>query len=135
MGREFLLLCALIGGPVLVSGLVRQAADIWRVRQIRKRDGGMPAPRSRAEYLLFFPRACPVCLSRNLRRVHGWHIDQYGEREWVNTEQCARCGYSHGSRLPSPIRESEATHVAIQAPPRWFVSSEEARSIVAPDQP
>jgi hypothetical protein len=132
MGREFLLLCAFIGGPVLLSGLIGEAAAAWRVHRIRKRDGGIPAPRSDEEYLLFFPRACPTCLSRDLWRVRGWHIDGDGAKEWVETDQCARCGFVRDGRLPSPIREAHASRDAVEVPPRWFVSWEEAGKIAAP---
>ena len=79
---------------LMCLGLVaREAAAFISIARIRQRDGGIPAPRTREEYLLLFPRACPRCLSRRGQRITGWHRDRYGAAEFVDTWQCVDCAY------------------------------------------
>jgi hypothetical protein len=111
----------------------REAAAFISVVRIRQRDGGIPAPRTREEYLLLFPRACPRCLSRRGKRVTGWHRDPYGATEFVDTWQCADCAYiANGKPRLSPLRESDTTEWPVTARQRWFISKTEAKRIERP---
>ena len=117
---------------LLCLGLVaREAAAFIGVARIRRRDGGLPVPRTREEYLLMFPRACPSCLSRRGQRVTGWRRDQYGAREFVDTWQCADCGYVPDGKL-LPDRSTGVTEQPVTAGKRWFISATEARRIGCP---
>ena len=118
---------------LLCLGLVaREAAAFVRVARIRRRDGGVPAPRTKEEYLLLFPTACPSCLSRRGVRLTGWHCDEYGEKAFVNTWQCADCAYVQDGRRLSPVLEADTTERLVTAGQRWFISTQEARLIERP---
>ena len=119
---------------LMCLGLVaREAAAFISIARIRKRDGGIPAPRTREEYLLLFPRACPRCLSRRGKRVTGWHRDRYGATEFADTWQCADCAYTaDGKPLHSPTREADTTEPPVIARQRWFISPTEAERIERP---
>ncbi len=110
----------------------REAAAFVSVARLRRRDGGTPAPRTRDEYLLLFPKACPRCLSRRGRRLRGWHRDPYGAAEFVETWQCVDCGYVEGDRGVPSAHEAETTEQPVTARPRWFISSGEAEQIARP---
>ena len=69
---------AVLAAVMCFAAIIREAAAFVRVRRIRQRDGGIPVARTREEYLLLFPRACPRCLSREGKRVRGWHVDRHG---------------------------------------------------------
>ncbi len=114
-------------------GLVaREAAAFISVARIRRRDGGILAPRTREEYLLLFPQACPCCLFRRGQRVTGWHRDRYGDTEFVDTWQCADCAYVEDGQLLSCVREADTTQWPVTARPRWFISTTEAERIERP---
>jgi hypothetical protein len=119
---------------LLCLGLgAREAAAFISIVRIRQRDGGIPAPRTRDEYLLLFPRACPRCLSRRGKRVTGWHRDRYGAAEFVDTRQCADCAYvADGEQLLVAAREAETTGRPVIARQRWFISTTEAERIERP---
>ena len=111
----------------------REAAAFISIVRIRQRDGGIPAPRTREEYLLLFPRACPRCLSRRRTRITGWHRDRYGATEFVDTWQCADCAsVANGKPLLSPLRQADTTESPVTARQRWFVSRAEAERIERP---
>jgi hypothetical protein len=113
--------------------LAREAAAYISIVRIRKRDGGTPAPRTKEEYLLLFPRACPRCLSLRGKRVTGWNRDRYGAAEFVDTRQCADCAYvADGKQLLSPMREADTTERPVIARQRWFISPAEAERIKRP---
>lgn len=122
---------AVVGGMCLVF-VIGEAAAFVRVLRIRQRDGGIPVPRTREEYLLLFPRACPRCLSRRGKRVKGWHIDRHGASEFVDTWQCADCAYVEGGNLLSPMRGAETTEQSVRARQRWFIPTAEAERIERP---
>lgn len=116
-----------------VGLVVREAAAFIIIARIRKRDGGVPAPRTREEYLLLFPKACPRCMSRHGKRVTGWHRDPYGATEFVDTWQCADCAYvADDTQLPSPMREAETSERPVIAKQRWFISPTEAERVERP---
>jgi hypothetical protein len=119
---------------LLCLGLAaREVAAFISIARIRRRDGGIAAPRTREEYLLLFPRACPRCLSRRGKRVTGWHRDRYGAAEFVDTWQCADCAYVAGGRqLLSAMREADTTERPVTARQRWFISTTEAERIERP---
>jgi hypothetical protein len=111
----------------------REAAAFISIARMRQRDGGLPAPQTRKEYLLLFPKACPRCLSRRGKRVTGWHLDRYGAAEFVDTWQCAECAcVADGKQLLSPIREADTTELPVIASQRWFISTTEAERIERP---
>jgi hypothetical protein len=113
--------------------VARESLAFISIARIRKRDGGIPAPRTREEYLLLFPRACPRCLSRRGKRVRGWHRDRYGAAEFVDTWQCAECAYvADGKPSLVPMPEAETTERPVIARPRWCVSATEAARIQVP---
>ena len=113
--------------------VAREAAAFVAIARIRRRGGGIPDPRTKEEYLLLFPRACPRCLSRLGKRVTGWHRDRYGAAEFVDTWQCADCGsVADGKQLLSPVREAERSERAVIARQRWFISPTEAERIQRP---
>ena len=119
---------------LLCLGLAaREAAAFISIVRIRRRDGGIPAPRTREEYLLLFPRACPRCLSRRRTRVTGWHRDQYGATEFVDTWQCADCAHvANGKPLLSPLGEADTPESPVTARQRWFIPTTEAERIERP---
>lgn len=119
---------------LMCLGLVaREVAAFVSIARIRKRDGGIPIPRTREEYLLLFPRACPRCLSRRGKRVTGWHRDGYGAAEFVDTWRCADCVYvADGKQLLSPLREGDTAERPVIARQRWFISPTEAERIERP---
>jgi len=111
----------------------REAAAFISIARIRERDGGTPAPRTRDEYLLLFPRACPRCLSRRGKQVTGWHRDRYGAAEFVDTWQCADCAYLADGKQPLvAVPEAETTERPVIARQRWFISTAEAERIERP---
>jgi hypothetical protein len=111
----------------------REAAAFISLVRIRQRDGGIPAPRTREEYLLLFPRACPRCLSRRRTRVTGWHRDRYGATEFVDTWQCADCAYvANGKPLLSPMGEADTMKSPVTTRQRWFIPTTEAKRIERP---
>jgi len=125
----------LVGVVVVLMGLglaAREGAAFVGVTRLRRRDGGIPAPRTREEYLLLFPKACPRCLSRRGRRIRGWHRDSYGAAEFIDTWQCAECAYVEGGRLLSLMREADATGRPVTAGPRWFIPTTEAERVQRP---
>jgi hypothetical protein len=119
---------------LLCLGLAaREAAAFISVARIRQRDGGIPAPRTREEYLLLFPKACPRCLARRGKRVTGWYRDQYGAAEFVDTWQCADCAYVAGGKpLCLAVREADTTERPVMSRQRWFISTTEAKRIERP---
>jgi hypothetical protein len=119
---------------LLCLGLAaREAAAFISVARIRQRDGGVPVPRTREEYLLLFPAACPRCLARRGKRVTGWVRDQYGAAEFVDTWQCADCAYvAGGKHLLPAIREADTMERPVTARQRWFISTTEAGRIERP---
>jgi hypothetical protein len=123
---------AAVIGVMCLGFVIREAAAFVRVRRIRQRDGGIPVPRTKQEYLLLFPHACPRCLSRTGKRVRGWHIDRHGASEFVDTWQCAECAYVEGGRILSPMRETETNEQFVRARQRWFISRVEAERIERP---
>jgi hypothetical protein len=122
----------LVAGVMCLAVIVREAAAFVTVCRIRRRDGGLSAPRTRDEYLLLFPHACPRCLSRDGRRINGWHVDQHGESQFVDTWQCAECAYVEGGRLLSPMPAADITKRPVRARQRWFISTAEAERIERP---
>lgn len=120
---------AAVAAVLCLAAIIREAAAFVRVHRIRQRDGGIPAPRSREEYLLLFPRACPRCLSREGKRVRGWHIDRHGAPEFVDTWQCADCAYAEDGKLLSPMRQADVIERRVRARARWFISATEAERI------
>ena len=118
-----------VAGVMCLAVIIREASAYIRVHRIRQRDGGIPDPRSKDEYLLLFPRACPQCLSREGKRVRGWYVDPHGAPEFVDTWQCADCAYVEGGKVLSPMRHAEVTERAVRARPRWFISAAEAERI------
>ncbi len=126
---------ALVLSVMCLAVIVREAAAFVKVRRIRRRDGGLSAPRTRDEYLLLFPHACPRCLSRDGRRINGWHIDQHGDSLFVDTWQCAECAYVEGGRLLSPMPATEVTKQPARAGQRWCVAKAEAERIERPRLP
>ena len=115
-----------------LSLAVKEAAAFISVARFRQRDGGIPAPRTREEYLLLFPRACPRCLSRRGKRLTGWHRDRYGAAQFVDSWQCADCAFvAGGKQLPS-MREANTTERPVTARRRWFISTTEAERIERP---
>lgn len=120
---------AAVTGVMCLAVVIREAAAYMQVRRIRRRDNGLPVPRSKEEYLLIFPRACPRCLSRDGKRVRGWHLDRHGAREFVDTWQCAECAYADGGKLLSPVRDAELTERCVRARQRWFIPAAEAERI------
>ena len=123
---------AFVAGVMCLAVIIREAAAFVKCRRIRRRDGGLSAPRTRDEYLLLFPQACPRCLSRDGRRINGWHVDQHGESQFVDTWQCAECAYVEGGRLLSPMPAAEITKQPVRARQRWFISTAEAERIERP---
>ena len=120
---------AAVAGTMCLAVLIREAAAFMKVRRIRQRDGGIPVPRTKEEYLLLFPHACPRCLSRDGKRVRGWHIDRHGTQAFVDRWQCGECGYvDDGNRL-SPMREADITERPVRARQRWFITAAEAERI------
>jgi hypothetical protein len=119
-------------GVMCLAFVIRETAAFMGVRRIRQRDGGIPVPRTKDEYLLFFPDACPRCLSRGGKRVKGWHIDRYGASAFVDTWQCADCAYVEGGNRLSPMREAETTEQPVRARQRWFIPTAEAERIERP---
>ena len=119
---------------LMCLGLVaREAAAFISIARIRQRDGGIPAPRTREEYLLLFPRACPRCLSRRGKRITGWHRDRYGAAEFVDTWQCVDCAYvADGRQLLSSVGEGDTMARPVMARQRWFISTTEAERIKRP---
>jgi hypothetical protein len=113
-----------------VGVAAREAAAFISIARIRHRDGGIPAPQTKEEYLLLFPRACPRCLSRRGKRVRGWHRDRYGAAEFVDKWQCAECAYVAGGT--SPVREADTNELPVIASQRWFISTTEAERIERP---
>src|SRR5918999_6182909 len=109
-------------GVMCLALVIREAAVFVNIRGIRQRDGGVPVPRTKDEYLLLFPNACPRCLSRGRKRVRGWHIDQYGASEFVETWQCADCAYVACGNLGSPAPQADVTEQSVRARQRWFIS-------------
>ena len=111
----------------------REAAAFISIVRLRQRDGGTPAPRTREEYLLLFPKACPRCLSRHGKRVKGWHRDQFGATQFLDTWQCADCGYM-GSGEPSlsSAPDTDTLESPVMARQRWFISTPEAERIERP---
>lgn len=109
---------------------VREAAAFISIARIRQRDGGIPAPQTKEEYLLLFPGACPRCLSRRGKRVTGWHRDRYGAAEFVDTWQCAECAYAADGI--SAMGEADTTELPVTAKQRWFISITEAERIERP---
>jgi hypothetical protein len=127
---------AAVASVMCLAALVREAAAFVKVRRIRQRDGGLPVPRTNDEYLLLFPRACPRCLSRDGKRIRGWHVDRHGAPEFVDTWQCAECAYVAGGKILSPMHDAEVTERAVRARRRWFISAAEATRVQrAPRQP
>jgi hypothetical protein len=125
----------LVAVLIVLMGLglaAREAAAFISVARMRQRDGGVPAPRTREEYLLLFPRACPRCLSRRGRRVTGWHQDEYGATEFVDAWQCVDCAHVEGGKRLSPMPEADTTERPVTARPRWFISTTEAERIERP---
>lgn len=126
----------LVAALVVLMGVglvARETAAFISIARSRRRDGGVPAPRTTEEYLLLFPSACPQCLSRKGKRVVGWHRDRYGSEEFVDTWQCADCAYlADGKQLPSSLREADATERLVVARQRWFISATEAERIEPP---
>ena len=119
-------------GAMCLAFVIGEAAAFIRVLRIRQRDGGIPQPRTKEEYLLLFPHACPRCLSRRGKQVTGWHIDRHGASEFVDTWQCADCAYVEGGNLLSPVRGAETTKQSVRARQRWFISTAEAERIERP---
>ena len=119
---------------LMCLGLVaREAAAFISIARIRQRDGGILAPRTREEYLLLFPRACPRCLSRRGQRITGWHRDQYGAAEFVDTWQCVDCAYvADGRQLLSSMGAADTMARPVMARQRWFISTTEAERIKRP---
>lgn len=118
---------------VMAVGFVAgEGAAFFRIRGMRRRDGGLPAPRTREEYLLLFPQACPRCLSRRGRRIRGWHVDQYGQPEFANTWQCADCSYLDGGKQLSPMPDADIAQESVRARPRWCISNDEAERVERP---
>jgi hypothetical protein len=119
---------------LMCLGLVaREATAFISIARIRQRDGGIPAPRTREEYLLLFPSACPRCLSRRGKRITGWHRDRYGAAEFVDTWQCVDCAYvADGRQLPSFMGEADTMARPVMARQRWFISTTEAERIKRP---
>jgi hypothetical protein len=110
----------------------REAAAFVSIARIRQRDGGIPTPRTREEYLLLFPKACPRCLSRRGKLVTGWHRDRYGGAEFVDAWQCADCRYVADGKQLFPMREADTTERPVIAKQRWFISTIEAERIEPP---
>jgi hypothetical protein len=123
---------ALVAAVMCLGAIVREAAAFVKVRRMRRRDGGLSAPRTRDEYLVLFPRACPRCLSRDGRHINGWHVDQHGESQFVDIWQCAECAYVEGGRVLSPMPAAEITRQPVRARQRWFISAAEAERIERP---
>ena len=123
---------AAVTAVMCLALVVREAAAFIGVRRLRRRDGGIPVPRTKEEYLLLFPRACPRCLSRGGKRIKGWHIDRHGGSEFVDTWQCAECAYLESGNRLSPMREAEITEQSVRARQRWFISTAEAERIQRP---
>ncbi len=127
----FEIVVALLG--LMAAGFVAgETTAFLSVRRMRLRDGGVPAPRTKAEYRLIFPRACPRCLSRRGRQVRGWHLDQYGTREYIAAWQCGDCAYFEGGRPLSPAPGADIAQESVRARPRWFISKAEAERIAPP---
>lgn len=126
----------LVAVLVVLMGLgiaAREAAAFISIGRMRQRDGGVPIPRTREEYLLLFPRACPQCLSRRGKKVAGWYRDQYGADQFVDTWQCAECGHAAGGReLSAPVPGRGVTEQPVMARPRWFVAEAEAARVERP---
>jgi hypothetical protein len=120
---------AILTAVMVAAFVIREAAAVIRVRRLRRRDGGIPVPRTREEYLLLFPRACPRCLSRDGKRLRGWHLDRHGTPEFVDTWRCATCAFVEGGKLLTPMRDAEVTERSVRARPRWFISATEADRI------
>jgi hypothetical protein len=118
-----------LAGTMCLAVLIREAAAFVKVRRIRQRDGGIPVPRTREEYLLLFPQACPRCLSRDGKRVRGWYHDRYGTPAFVDRWQCGECGYVGGGNHLSPMREADITERRVKARQRWFIRAREAEHI------
>jgi hypothetical protein len=119
-------------GALCLAFAVRETSAFIKVARIRRRDGGIPVPRTKEEYLLLFPRACARCLSRRGRRVTGWRMDAYGASEFVDTWQCADCADADGGTRLRPMHEAEITEPSVRARPRWFISAAEAEHIERP---
>ena len=120
---------AVLAAVMCLAAIIREAAAFVRVRRIRQRDGGIPVARTREEYLLLFPRACPRCLSREGKRVRGWHVDRHGAPEFVDVWQCADCAYAEGGKLLSLMRQADVTERRVRARARWFISAADAERI------
>ena len=122
---------AVIGGLCLVF-VVGEAVAFIKIARIRRRDGGIPVPRTKEEYLLLFPHACARCLSRRGRRVKGWHLDGHGVSAFVDTWQCADCAHVEAGNLLAPADGTETTERPVRARQRWFISATEAERIERP---
>jgi hypothetical protein len=125
------IVAAVIAGMCLVF-VIGEAAAFLRIARIRRRDGGIPVPRTKEEYLLLFPRACARCLSRRGRRVKGWHLDGHGASEFVDTWQCAECAFVAAGNLLAPAHGAETMERSVRARQRWFISTTEAERIERP---
>jgi hypothetical protein len=123
---------AAVTGVMCLALVIREATAFLSVRRLRQRDGGTPVPRTKDEYLLLFPKACPRCLSRGGKQVKGWHVDRLGASEFIETWQCAECAYVEGGNRLSPMREAEITEQSVKAGQRWFISTVEAERIQRP---
>jgi hypothetical protein len=122
---------AVIVGMCLVF-VIGEAAAFIKVARLRQRDGGIPAPRTKEEYLLLFPDACARCLSRRRTRVTGWHLDGHGASEFVDRWQCADCVDAGAGHPLAPINGTETSERSARARQRWFISTAEAESIARP---
>lgn len=131
-GEWWIEIVVAVVGLMCAGFVAGESAAFVRVRRMRQRDGGLPAPRTKDEYLLLFPRACPRCLSRRGRRVKGWHVDEYGQPEFANIWQCADCSYLEGGKRLSPMPDAEITRQSVRASQRWFISADEAERVERP---
>jgi hypothetical protein len=117
---------AAVTAVMCLAVVIREATAFIKIRRLRQRDGGIPVPRTNDEYLLIFPRACPCCLSRDGKRVRGWHVDRHGSREFIDTWQCAACSYVAGGKL---LSQADLTERPVRARQRWFIPAAEAERI------
>jgi hypothetical protein len=124
-----------VAGLMCLAVIIREAAAFIRIRGIRRRDGGVSTPRTKEEYLLLFPHACPRCLSLDGRRVRGWHLDAHGGSRFVDTWQCGECAHVEGGDLLIPMPGADATRQSVRSRQRWFISRAEAERIERPRLP
>ena len=119
---------------LMCLGLVaREAAAFISVARIRRRDGGIPTPRTGEGSLLLFPQGMPLIPVRRGQRVTGWHRNHYGTTEFVDTWQCADCAYvADGRQLLSSMGEADTMERPVMARQRWFISTTEAERIKRP---